>query len=98
MLSISANSLAEVAVIVNPANSNVLSESDVSRAFLGKLKKFADGQAIEAVNSAAGNAVRIEFQQKALKNQPRKSRLTGPSVCFRARQATKRTQHRPRHY
>lgn len=67
LLSISANSLAEVAVIVNPANSNALSESDVSRAFLGKLKKFADGQAIEAVNSAAGNAVRIEFQQKALK-------------------------------
>ena len=67
ILLMSSSAWAEIAVIVNPANANTVTVSDINRAFLGKLKKFADGQAIVAVNSASGNAVRVEFQQKALK-------------------------------
>ena len=38
--------------------------------FLGKLKKFSDGQSITAVNSTPDNQVRIDFQQKVLKKSP----------------------------
>ena len=58
---------AEVAVIVSPSNTNTISESDISRAFLGKLKTYGDGQAIEAVNSKAGTASRGEFEKLVLK-------------------------------
>ncbi|REL34188.1 substrate-binding domain-containing protein [Thalassotalea euphylliae] len=58
---------AEVAVIVNPANANSISDNDISRAFLGKLKTFADGQSIKAVNSKANSAARVEFEKLVLK-------------------------------
>ena len=58
---------AEVAVIVNPANANTLSDSDISRAFLGKLKTYADGQSIKAVNSQTQSPARAEFEKLVLK-------------------------------
>ncbi|REL29828.1 phosphate ABC transporter substrate-binding protein [Thalassotalea euphylliae] len=67
LLSMSTAASAEVAVIVNSANGNSLSDSDISRAFLGKLKTFADGQTINAVNSKAGNQARGEFEKLVLK-------------------------------
>lgn len=66
-LTLSAMASAEVAVIVNPANGNALTDKEISRIYLGKLKAFADGQAIEAINIASGNAARTEFEQKVLK-------------------------------
>lgn len=62
--------LADVAVIINPGNGNSISQNDIARAFLGKLKKFSDGQSITAVNSTPDNQVRIDFQQKVLKKSP----------------------------
>lgn len=67
LLSASFNTFADIAVIVNPANANVLTDKDISRAFLGKLKTFADGQSIEPINSKSSNAARTEFEQKVLK-------------------------------
>lgn len=67
LLGLSANASAEVAVIVNPANANTLSESDISRAFLGKLKNYGDGQTINAVNSKGNNPARAEFEKLVLK-------------------------------
>ncbi len=58
---------AEVAVIVNPNNSAVLSDSDISRLFLGKLKKFSGGDKAVVVNLKFGSATRNEFEQKVLK-------------------------------
>lgn len=66
-LTCSAVASAEVAVIVNPANGNAMNDKEISRVYLGKLKTFADGQAIEAVNLTSGNAARGEFEQKVLK-------------------------------
>lgn len=67
LLSASFNTFADIAVIVNPANANALTDKDISRAFLGKMKTFADGQSIEPINSKSSNAARTEFEQKVLK-------------------------------
>lgn len=57
---------AEVAVIVHPANANQISDDDIKRIFLGKNKKFANGDSINAINLKSGDATRTEFERKAL--------------------------------
>ena len=61
---------AEVAVIVHPSNTNQLSDSDISRAFLGKLKTYADGQTIVAVNGKANSEARVAFEKGVLNKSP----------------------------
>jgi len=58
--------VAEVVVIVGAANANSVAGSDVSRIFLGKLKKFGDGSSVTPVNLAAGSPVREAFEKNAL--------------------------------
>ena len=67
LIAASSNAFAGVTVIVNPANGNSLSDSDISRAFLGKLKAYGDGQSIQAVNGKANSASRVEFEKVVLK-------------------------------
>jgi len=55
-----------VAVIVNADNSSALSDSDISRIFLGKLKKFSSGDKAVAINLKLGNSTRKEFESKVL--------------------------------
>ena len=57
---------ADVAVIVNPDNSSALSDSDISRLFLGKLKKFSSGDKAVAINLKFGSNTRDEFESKVL--------------------------------
>ena len=57
---------ADVAVIVNPENTAVLSDSDISRLFLGKLKQFSSGDKAVAINLKLGSNTRDEFETKAL--------------------------------
>lgn len=58
---------AEVAVIVNSSNANAtMSNSDISRIFLGKSSKFPDGSAASAIDQNDGNAARQEFNDKVL--------------------------------
>mgnify|MGYP005989150507 CR=1 FL=1 len=59
-------SYADVSVVVNTANGNAISDSDISRLFLGKLKKFSDGESAKPVNSKSDAAARIEFEKKVL--------------------------------
>lgn len=63
---ISTSVLAEVVVVVGASNGNSLSGSDVSRIFLGKLKKFGDGSSVTPVNLASGSDVRAAFEKNAL--------------------------------
>jgi len=65
-LLLSTQVFADVAIVVHPTNSTALSDSDISRAFLGKLKKFDGGSAISVVNQKVGEAARTEFDQKVL--------------------------------
>ena len=57
---------AEVVVITNPSNSAALSESDVKRIFLGKMKSFPGGGTILPVNQSASSDVRKTFDKEAL--------------------------------
>lgn len=59
-------SFADVAVIVNIDNASVFSDSDISRLFLGKLKKFSSGEKAVAVNLKLGSSTRDEFESKVL--------------------------------
>lgn len=58
--------LADVAIIVNPANNSTITDDDIKRIFLGKNKSFSSGEKVDATNLASGNGVRSEFEEKAL--------------------------------
>lgn len=58
--------LAETAVIVNPANSVALSESDLKRIFLGKMKKFPGADTVVVVNQPTGSDIKVSFDKALL--------------------------------
>lgn len=58
---------AEIAVIVHPSNSNVISTSEIERIFLGKVSNFSDGSSAIPLNLGEENATRDEFNTKVLK-------------------------------
>lgn len=58
---------AEVAVIVNPKNSNILDERDIRKIYLGKSKTYPDGSKAEPLEFSAGSTTRDEFLVKVLK-------------------------------
>lgn len=58
--------LAEVAVIVNPANSATISTDDISALYLGKTKKFSDGSAAVPLDRKEGDALRTRFLDGAV--------------------------------
>ena len=62
----SSYTLAEVSVIVNSGNGATISDDDVSRIFLGKIKAFSTGDTITIVNLKYNNATRNEFEEKVL--------------------------------
>ena len=63
----STSAFADVVVVVHKNNANSLAKSDISRIFLGKTKKYADGSKITPVYLAEGNATRTTFEKNALK-------------------------------
>lgn len=63
---LSASALADIAVVVNPANANTVSADDLNRLFLGRTSNFADGSKATPLNLAEGVAARDEFGTKVL--------------------------------
>lgn len=59
-------SYADIAIIVNPSNSNTLSDNDISRIFLGKMKSFDSGNSTSPINLKVGHSIRDEFEDKVL--------------------------------
>jgi len=66
ILLFSSSSLAGVSVIVNSANGASIDEGDISRIFLGKVKKFSTGDKITIINLKFKQATRNEFEKKVL--------------------------------
>lgn len=58
---------AAVAVIVHPANYDMLNEVQLRNLFLGKSKTFPSGTEVTVLELGQGNAVRAEFLQKVLR-------------------------------
>lgn len=65
-LMISKSALAEIAVVVSASNNNVVSQSEIKRIFLGKLKKFPDGSSVTPINQNAELDLRKAFDEAAL--------------------------------
>lgn len=57
---------AEVAVIVNPGNSDQVSAEDIQKIYLAKTKTFPNGRTAIPVDQAEGSAIRIEFLSKVI--------------------------------
>ncbi|MCW8108233.1 phosphate ABC transporter substrate-binding protein [Alteromonas ponticola] len=66
LLSIAPYALADVVVIVNPANSSTVDNETVKRIFLGKEKKFPGGTAATPINQKGDAATRNQFDEKVL--------------------------------
>lgn len=66
VLLISGQCFAQLTLVVNPANTNNLTEKDVQRIFLGKEKKFPDGSETLPVNQVADNSLRKSFDEDVL--------------------------------
>jgi ABC-type phosphate transport system substrate-binding protein len=66
LCSLSSFAFAEVAIIVNTGNSSQISDNDIKRMFLGKNKKFANGESVKAINLKSGNEIRSDFEKKVL--------------------------------
>lgn len=58
--------MADISVVVNPANANAVSADDLSRLFLGRASSFADGSKATPLNLTEGLAAREEFDSKVL--------------------------------
>lgn len=75
----------EVAVIVNTANTSAISPNEINRIFLGKNKKFTNGETISAVNLKSGNATRVEFEQKVLGKSSKQVKAYWSKLIFSGR-------------
>lgn len=67
LLLTSLNSIAGVVVIVHPSNGNTIDKNLIKRIYLGKAKKYPDGNQIIALNQTHGSAITNEFSDKVLK-------------------------------
>lgn len=66
LLAVTPYGFAEVAIVVNQANTASISTEDVEKIFLGKSKTFADGSAALPINLVEGKAEREAFTQTIL--------------------------------
>ncbi|MCP5017798.1 MAG: phosphate ABC transporter substrate-binding protein [Ketobacter sp.] len=57
---------AEVAVIVNPANDSSLQADDIAKLYLGKSKKFSNGQSAIALDRGEGTELRVKFLESTV--------------------------------
>lgn len=65
-VTISFNTLADVAVIVNSANGDDLGKGTIKRIYLKKIKAFSNGNEINVISLPAEDTLTTEFNQKAL--------------------------------
>lgn len=61
---------AQTAIVVHPSNDVTLTKKQISRIFLGKLRRFPGGGKALAVNLTEDNDIRIDFDRKILKKSP----------------------------
>jgi len=71
-----------VAVIVHPSNANALSQSDITRIFLGKKKSFPDGADAIPVDQQEGSAARSAFVSTMLKKNEQQIKAYWAQLLF----------------
>ena len=78
----SAAAFSAVAVIVHPNNANSLTESDITRIFLGKKKSFPDGADAIPVDQKEGSAARSAFVGTVLKKNDQQIKAYWAQLLF----------------
>ncbi len=73
---------ADVAVVVNPSNNSEISDQDIARIFLGKLKKFSNGDKAVALNLKFGSETRNDFEKKVLNKSSRQIKAYWSKLVF----------------
>jgi len=73
---------AEVTVIVHPSNTNVISQEQVSKIFLGRDKSFADGSPAIPVALSDGNVSTDIFSGAVLKKKPSQLKAYWSKLVF----------------
>lgn len=63
---LSSFALAEVAVIVNPANGDTISKDDIASLYLAKTKTFPGGKNATTLDLPEGSPARVEFVSKVV--------------------------------
>lgn len=66
LLTMSFASMAEVSVIVNPANADALDEQAIKRIYLGKIKAFSNGENVTVLTLTDDAPATEQFRQTAL--------------------------------
>ena len=61
---------AEVAVIVNAANSATLDDEAIARIYLAQVRKFPNGDAAQPIDQKDGSPAREDFTTKLIKRAP----------------------------
>lgn len=73
---------ADVAVIVSANSTATASPAEISRIFLGKLKKFNNGSSVKVINAKKGSDIRTVFDKKALGKTPSQSKAYWSKLIF----------------
>lgn len=81
-LVVSATAFSAIAVVVHPSNSNALSETDISRIFLGKKKSFPDGANALPIDQQEGSAARSSFVGDVLKKNDQQLKAYWAQLLF----------------
>lgn len=75
-------SVAEIAVIVHPSNSSDISQSDVERLYLAKVKSFSDGTAAVPLNHEESTPTRTAFDDQAVGKSPSQMKSYWSKLLF----------------
>jgi ABC-type phosphate transport system substrate-binding protein len=85
VLFLSFSSIADVAVVVNSTNADIIDDGDIARIFMGKMKAFPSGGSIEPINSLSDSAVRSEFEEKVLNKSSSQMKAYWSKLIFSGR-------------
>lgn len=77
--------LAEVAVIVNPANGSSIDQAEIIRIFMGKQHTFASGVKAVPLNLMAASPARGEFEANVLKKSASRLKSYWSKMLFAGR-------------
>lgn len=82
LLATSKNAIADYAVIINRDNQSKLSNSLVSKIFLGKIKKFPDGVTVLPINHPDESKSKIDFDAWFIGKTPSQMQSYWAQVIF----------------
>lgn len=73
---------AEYSVIIHPSNNAAITEKDVSRLFLAKIKSFSDGRLAIPINQHESKTTRISFDNSILRKSPKQIKAYWSKLVF----------------